>query len=189
MKKEIWKEIKGFKGLYLISTKGRVKSLTVRSRGGWIKEYEVGKEKVLKPGITNDGYQYVKLTDMDGSCTRHYIHHLVAKQWIKNRENKRCINHINGIKTDNSLVNLEWVTHKENVRHNMKLNAERGIDTQKRLRDFVMIDLHTNSVVARYDCMIDVRDEYPEIDLGAISRILNGKRKTTLKKKYTFQWV
>jgi len=161
----------------------------VRSRNGWIKEFEKGEEKILKPGITGDGYRFVKLTNYDGLSERHYIHHLVAKQWIKNRENKRCINHINGIKEDNSLENLEWVTHKENVRHMMKLNAEQGIDTHRKLKEFMMIDLHTNKLVKIFDCMAAVRDEYPDIDVASVSLILRGKRKTTLKKKYTFQYL
>lgn len=188
MKKEIWKEIEGYKGLYLLSNYGKVKSLTIRGKNGFKKRFDKGKELVLSPGITCHGYKYVKMTDAAGIVTRHYIHKLVAQMWVPNTENKKCVNHIDGNKTNNRVDNLEWVTHKENVRHSMRLNAERNADTFFKLRDFVMIDLSQNKVINTFNCLSDVNELYPEIPVGRVSVILRGKGKKT-QKKYTFKWV
>lgn len=112
---EKWKDIEGFEGYYQVSTLGRVKSLSRTSiRRGRIYPQ---KESVLKMQVTQ--YPSVML-QKDGKKRRINIHRLVASAFIHNPQNKPMVNHINGIKTDNRVENLEWVTQRENEDHSIK---------------------------------------------------------------------
>lgn len=109
---EIWKPVKDYEGLYEVSNMGRVKSLNREflCSNGQIKK---NKEKILTPRDNGRGYLNVHLTK-DG-CHKHlYVHRLVAEAFIPNPENKKEIDHINTIKTDNRVENLRWVTRYEN---------------------------------------------------------------------------
>lgn len=83
--------------------------------------------KLLKPSLDVNGYPRVNLSK-DGKQTVIRIHRLVAEAFISNPENKPCINHKNGIKSDNRVVNLEGCTYSENNKHaydtGLKLKGE-----------------------------------------------------------------
>ena len=101
---EQWKPIEGYEG-YQISNFGRVKSFKRHQRG-----------EILKPSLGKIGYLYINLRK--NNETKHfYIHRLVAQAFVPNSFNKPCINHLNGIKTDNRIENLEWVTYGQNLTH------------------------------------------------------------------------
>ena len=110
---EQWKPIKGYEGLYEVSNLGNVKSLS-RMKGKGNVCYKA-QELILKTGLTN-GYRTLTLWK-NGIRWCIKSARLVALTFIPNPENKRTINHINGIKTDDRLVNLEWATDSENIKH------------------------------------------------------------------------
>lgn len=112
MPSEIFKPIKDYEGLYEISNQGRVKGLgNGRSACPLWK-----KERILSSQLKGHGYLWVKLCQ-NGRVRGKFIHRLVGQTFISNPDNKPQINHINGVKTDNSVKNLEWCDCRYNVNH------------------------------------------------------------------------
>lgn len=74
------------------------------------------KGTLLKPGLSGNGYYTVAIC-YEGVKKSVPIHRLIAESFIPNPENKKYVNHINSIRTDNRIENLEWVTPTENAIH------------------------------------------------------------------------
>lgn len=112
---EEWKDVKNFEGYYEVSNMGNVRRKKSKTfyKDGRVANFS---QTVLKPTLNHKGYKRVYLSVNSKKYSK-YIHRLVAETFIDDTENKRTVNHINGIKTDNRVVNLEWMTNSENLKH------------------------------------------------------------------------
>lgn len=120
---EQWKPIPGYEGYYEASTDGRIRSVDrVVPHGvhGFCKQ----KSKILKYALDAKGYPRVALSDTRGIKT-YTIHRLMALTYLGDRPQRHEINHVSGIKTDNSLKNLEYCTKSENAIHSFKMGLQK----------------------------------------------------------------
>jgi len=102
MKKQIWKDVKGYEGIYKVSNTGLIKNIK--------------RNKILATRTTYDKYLRINL-NKNGNKKTFKIHRLVADAFIPNPHNKPTVNHIDGNKQNNMLDNLEWMTFKDNYQY------------------------------------------------------------------------
>lgn len=144
--KEIWVDVKGYEGLYHVSNLGRIKSLyRVVVRKG--RNYTIS-EKILKNSFDGN-YSSVGLYK-EAKLKTIRVHILVSVAFIPNPDNKPTVNHINGIKTDNRVCNLEYSTHRENINHYFKSNdVEKitGVSFNKKASKFIATITHNKQQI------------------------------------------
>jgi hypothetical protein len=179
---EIWKDITGYEGLYKVSSYGRIKSL--------IDHYGNERVLILKNIVNDRGYLRVNLYKL-GKIKTLKVHRIVAIEFIPNPDKKKQVNHIDGIKINNYISNLEWNTGHENIKHSWKIGLRKPL---------VFTDLHRQRIgIAKSKQVINylngevyesIRQASLAYSISApyLSRMLNGKCKnyTSLKYKTNF---
>jgi len=171
---EIWKDIKGYEGIYKISNYGNVKSLNFN---------RTNKEKLLKNRIVNEGYVQVVLYK-NSKRKAYYVHCLVANHFIENPNNLPEVNHKDGNKQNNNVDNLEWVTSKENSIHEIKNNLK---VIQHRINNPMskkIIQKNTkHEIIKIWDSMNDIKRDLG-LNISNIHKCCNNQIKTA----YGFIW-
>ena len=172
-----WKPINGFEEIYEVSNNGYIKSLDrIIYNPHTSKEY-FKKGVILKPYNSN-GYKRVILCK-NGIVKKYSIHRLVAEAFIPNPENKPQVNHINTIKDDNRVENLEWCTSKENIQHAWKNNLHTPT-YYKRDECFntKILDKETDIIKKLYTIFSikDISIKY-NVNYSTIHRIIKGRKK------------
>lgn len=173
MNSETWKDVPGYAGLYQVSDLGRVRSLgrECNSKNG---SRQKKKARVLTQEVTVHGYCRVRLFNSVGSAKHYAVHRLVMQAFVGLSDEE--VNHINEIKTDNRLVNLEYCTHTSNCNHGTRNDRIGKTNSVKRSCPVLQLDedgnvikIYPSRAVAESETGIDARD---------IGRVCGGKRQT-----------
>lgn len=163
---EIWKDIKGFEGIYQVSNLGNVRSIDrILSNGHHIKGIN------MKLKYDKDGYCSVGLTNSKSKRTYHSVHRLVCESFLDNPNNFKMVNHKNGIRDDNRLDNLEWCDNSYNQWHRCHINMNPPDNTYKKKK--VKAKFDTNEEMT-FNSIRECAD-YFNVSTTAINRKLLGK--------------
>jgi hypothetical protein len=175
---EQWKSILGYES-YLVSSLGEVKRI-----------YKNKVEKTLTK--INNGHDYMCVClCKNGIAKRFYVHRIVASAFLDNSEKKDEVNHIDGDRQNNSLLNLEWVTRSENHIHRYKVLKRDATNKGK----FGLLNWNSKKV-AMYNLNGDLIKIYPavmeaardlKINDSSIRGVIYGKQKTC--KGHTFKYI
>lgn len=155
MEEEIWKDVKGYEGLYQVSNLGNIISL--QSRWGKRKE-----PRPVSKHITKKGYERASLYKQ-GVSRLHMVHKLMMITFNPTKSQHMEVNHKNRIRNDNRLDNLEWLTHTDNIRYSKGKSINQ-------------YDLQGNFITS-WVCIRDVERKL-NIDHRQICDCLKGRQKT-----------
>ena len=158
---EVWKDIKGFEGFYKVSNKGNIYSVNRRDSRG----IKCG-GRALKPAYTKAGYLKVVLCK-NGMRYYKMLHRLVAETFIPNPNNFPQVNHLDEVKDNNNVSNLEWCTSKHNNNH----GTARKRAAQKTSKKVIAVNVETGEVITFNSTQEAERKGYSS---GGVSQACRG---------------
>lgn len=154
---ETWKDVIGYEGIYQVSDLGNLRSLNYK---------RTGKIQLLKPARDNKGYLRTAFMK-DGNLKTIKVHRIVAQTFLGISKDYPQVNHINGIKHDNRLENLEWCNNSQNQIHAINLGL-----TKNKKRPLNEVN---KKIKISDELLLSIFEEYK-----------NGASKRSLAKKYNF---
>ena len=164
MNNEIWKDIYGYEGRYLVSNIGRIKSI------------RKGKETIIALHSDSDGYLITHLSK-DGKRKNVRVHRVVAEAFIHNPCNLPQINHKDEDKTNNAVWNLEWCDCAYNINYGAR-NREVSVKLQKQVTQS-----SGGKIIKRWGSLSEIGSSLG-FDISNISKCCRG----IIKKAYGFTW-
>ena len=170
---EEWRAIEGTNGMYEVSNTGKVRSNNYEG-------HNIKRE--LKQNQNRDGYMTVYLY-FDGKRKFKQVHRLVAAAFLDNPDRKEQVNHINCVKSDNRVENLEWSTRSENIKHAYRNGLiESSLDVINKKKQYPVVSVNIfNGEVNHYQSVGEAEKE-----TGATHANEVMKRKSRQSKGYLF---
>ncbi len=175
---EEWRDVKGYEGLYQVSSLGRVRSCRRQIYSKRCVKFV--DSIILTPQVKNTGYIRVYLRK-NGKQKYHSVHRLVADAFLTRSVGDTEVNHINEDKSDNRVGNLEWCSKSYNCKfgnRNKKIKA----NTSRAINQY---DMDGIKLLASYNSISDAALAIGIVHSSHISECCNHKRKSA----YGFKWV
>lgn len=178
---EIWKDIRGYEGLYMVSNTGRVMSFHCTPKA--TKKSGIHNGRIMKSTLSSSGYWHVQLYKSQNKVKTILVHILVARAFIPNPDNLPEVNHIDGNKANNNVVNLEWVTRSENAQHAIKTGLRKpspmsGIKGAKNPNSKEILQYSLDGEYLRTWCGIAEASRVVGCSYCTISACLTGRKRT-----------
>jgi hypothetical protein len=164
--KEIWRDVVGYEGSYLVSNRGNVKALNRVYTDKHGVEY-FRKEKMVEMS-TSHGYLLINLF---GKTAK--VHRLVAEAFLPNPKNLPHVNHINSARHDNHVDNLEWCTPQENVDHSLRTGTSAIIHQRKKVAQYTF----KGEFIKEWNSVLEAATAMGKPDqYGNLRKVCQGKR-------------
>lgn len=175
---EVWRDVKGFEGLYQVSNLGRIKSLV-----GWNGKTHIKREKIMSQADQSDpkhnycGRKVVRLKK-NGKGYMKKVHRVIAEAFIENPNGYDVVNHVDSNPANNDISNLEWCTPKMNSIHSVRFGNRNRLVTSD--DDVNISHLYKNGAT-----MNEIADMY-DVSITVIQRSFE-RTKTRARNSATYR--